>query len=351
LGKTKRIDILIPAYHAQETIAKTLASIAMQTISDKANVFICNDAGGDNYAEIIDSFSPYLDIKEIVLPHNGGCGVARQFGIDHSHAEYFMCIDADDTLDNCYALQTLLNYIDGDPARVLITSAFAEEMENGEFVKHHNDMIWMHGKIYRRAFAEKYGLRFNETRACEDVGFNTVFALICDEETEQVRMVEETTYCWQFHGGSITRAKNAEYTYNQAFTGFADNISWAVKRIREIKRGNKVVEIRADILGIRTMADLYLMYIQCLHRAPQFSEQNFKRSIKYYDETFREISGRTDREKVDAVVAQVIEDKISAMKKVVPDFGFWEFIDKLHNAQIELAKESIKNKQAKELEA
>lgn len=39
----KKVDVIIPAYKAQNTIERTLASIVMQSIVDKLTVTIVND--------------------------------------------------------------------------------------------------------------------------------------------------------------------------------------------------------------------------------------------------------------------------------------------------------------------
>ena len=44
-----RIDVIIPAYKAQDTIIRTLSSIAMQTIKDDVDVTIVNDCDGVGY--------------------------------------------------------------------------------------------------------------------------------------------------------------------------------------------------------------------------------------------------------------------------------------------------------------
>ena len=93
--KDGKIDIIIPAYKAQETIIRTLSSIAMQTIVDKVEVTIVNDAYG-GYMEQREMFERCFPIKELVLPENVGPGVARQKGIDITEHEFFTCIDADD---------------------------------------------------------------------------------------------------------------------------------------------------------------------------------------------------------------------------------------------------------------
>lgn len=106
-----QIDIIIPAYNAQETIKRTLASIYMQTIRDDLHVIIVDDCtpdGQKSYQEIADKFVALgLDVKVISLNVNRGPGVARQRGIEAGTSQYFTCIDADDTFANAISLEIM----------------------------------------------------------------------------------------------------------------------------------------------------------------------------------------------------------------------------------------------------
>ena len=92
-----KIDVIIPAYKAQNTILRTLSSIALQTELPNIEVTIVNDADGIGYKQFVDMFSPYMSIREIVMPENGGPGDARQYGLDNTKNELITFIDADDT--------------------------------------------------------------------------------------------------------------------------------------------------------------------------------------------------------------------------------------------------------------
>ena len=65
------IDVIIPAYNSQDTIIRTLASIAMQLNRDELKVTIVND-GGKDYKDIVDTFSKVIDVREISYETNRG---------------------------------------------------------------------------------------------------------------------------------------------------------------------------------------------------------------------------------------------------------------------------------------
>ena len=205
-NKDNKIDVIIPAYKAQKTLLRTLSSIAAQSILDDVSVTIVNDCcpNGD-YQFYVDMFSPYMDIREIKLEKNGGPGVARQYGIDHTDHEFFTCIDADDTFAGAIALETLREGIKASEVIKCCSGTFLQLGENlQQIVPHMNDMVWMFGKLYRREFIKQYKIHFNETRANEDTGFNTWVRLLCTHDQEQIRYLQEVVYYWHNKKDSIT---------------------------------------------------------------------------------------------------------------------------------------------------
>ena len=107
-NKNNQIDIIIPAFNAQATLSRALASIFMQTIKDDLHVIIVDDAtpnnGKEDYENISKQFVDLgLDVKVISLDVNGGPGIARQKGIEAGSNQFFTCMDADDTFAGALA--------------------------------------------------------------------------------------------------------------------------------------------------------------------------------------------------------------------------------------------------------
>ena len=184
-----KIDIIIPAYKASNTIKRTLASIYMQTIKDDLHIIIVDDATpDDNYEKIVDQFRNIgLDIEVIHLDQNSGPGVARQKGIEAGNNQYFTCIDADDTFSSAIALETMREgMVQTNPqfskdSIKCVSATFLQLGDNlQQIVPHQNDMVWMFGKLYRRKFIEDYEIKFNDTRANEDTGYNKWVQLLCN---------------------------------------------------------------------------------------------------------------------------------------------------------------------------
>ena len=105
----RKIDVIIPAYNvADEILFRCLASIACQDIVSDLEVTIVDDASTtENYHEVAKHFDSQMKINILRYEVNGGPGVARQYGIDHTSNGYMTFIDADDTFNGAFALKAL----------------------------------------------------------------------------------------------------------------------------------------------------------------------------------------------------------------------------------------------------
>ena len=105
------IDLIIPTYNAINTLERCLESIKNQTIINDVKVFIIDDNSTDDYREIINKYSEFMDLRHYKLSENHGPGYARQYGIDHSYDEYIVFIDSDDIFYDTISLARLRDEI------------------------------------------------------------------------------------------------------------------------------------------------------------------------------------------------------------------------------------------------
>lgn len=292
MNSNKKVSIIIPAYKAQNVLPRALHSIASQTMAPDIEVVVVNDCcPNGNYQAIIKDFAKWLDIKEIRLDKNGGPGVARQAGIDATSAPFFTCMDADDTLNGAFAIEQLYGLITREPINVCLSGTFLEVHEGMNFVPHNADMVWMFGKMYRRSFINKYKIRFNETRANEDTGFNTKVRLICGDvnnKQEQLLFSDYPVYYWHEKVDSITRVNNCQYSFDQSFCGWTDNMIDAAKFVKQAMPFNTEV----DKFIVESMLHLYTYYIETVVKAPVFAPQNWEYVKKFFNECYREIDSK-----------------------------------------------------------
>ena len=329
--KNGKIDIIIPAYNAQGTILRTISSIACQSIVDDLNVVIVNDCcpNGD-YSEFVKMFEPFMSIQEIKMQENGGPGLARQFGIDHTENQYFTCIDADDTFAGAFALETMKKGINLDQKIQCCVGTFVQMGENLEMIPHQNDMVWMFGKIYKREFIDRYKIRFNDTRANEDTGFNTIVRILCtNNPNEIVHWIGETVYYWHEKKDSITRINDCQYSFDQSFCGWTDNMIYSIDMARRVQPFNGYI----DQHTLECMMQLYSYYIETVARNPVFADQNWEYVKKFYHKAYKRIEQNVTPDMLAFAYSSVMQGKHAqgTMIGIIPCMGINEFMEKLKN--------------------
>ena len=220
------IDLIIPCYNAHDTIERTLCSVYMQTLCKDIHIILVDDNSDKPYDYLKEKYND-LDLEIIRLEKNCGSGCTRRAGMQKGTNKYIMFMDADDTFTNSFAVRRLYDFIK-DNEYDCVTSNFLEDLGNGKFVKHEQDSIWVFGKIYKREFLEKNSIYFNDTRANEDTGFNTVCFFVGNWG-----YLNDNTYIWHYKENSITRRDGGIYRFT-GIKGYLDNMEWAVQEIRRI---------------------------------------------------------------------------------------------------------------------
>lgn len=339
----KKIDVIIPAYNVPDNILfRCLSSIACQDIISELEVTIVDDASTEqNYAEVAKHFESMLKINVLRYETNAGPGVARQYGIDHTHNGYMTFIDADDTFNGAYALKALRNGIEmNNGIYQMCVGVFDEvheydipELEAPILMAHEQDMVWMFGKLYRRSFIDKYKIRFHESsRANEDNGFNTICRL-CTSEQEQINFIPAHVYYWHENLNSITRANDCQYSFGSSerdsFYGYVENMIYAVQEAKKRKPYNGMITMWA----VSCMLNIYEYYIECVKHAPEHAENNFKWCKRYYDEVYESLEADISDEILAEHYNEVMRNAYMGDKLngIIPCMGIFEFLDKLKN--------------------
>ncbi len=304
------IDVIIPAYNAHETIENTLYSISIQTIADKLNVYVCNDAGKD-YHELIEFFSHFIKIKEIKLKKNGGPGVAREEGLKNSNSNYIVFIDSDDIFSNPKAIEDLYNTMRKKNADMVIGN-FYERSSTGEYRLHREDSVWLHGKMYRRSFLKKYNIHFNDSRANEDNAFNHSIYL----RNPKIVYLDKSIYYWLYNKNSITRNNDCEYNYTGIF-GYVDNMVYVLEEA--IK--DKVPAKRIAALAISVFYAMYYYYLN-------WERIELARACKRLLEIVDEYPVKDEKELTELIKNQFFTsfDTLDKEKLANPKIGIMEFV-------------------------
>ncbi len=156
-----------------------------------------------------------------------------------------------------------------------------EELEDGRYVTHGENFVWMFGKLYRRSFLDRFLIRFNDTRANEDAGFNTLVKAL----TGHCRFLPQAVYLWQFRADSITRADGGSYAFGSGHLGYIENMAWAIAGMRA-RNLNKEL-IRAEAAAV--LCRLYFMHMELCYRKPLYAEESMARIRDFYSACCRPI--------------------------------------------------------------
>lgn len=220
----KKLEIILPIYREDiDTIAPMLSSINNQvgcTPSDYLLTLV-NDCGPTTVTE--EDIRKYLwkfDFQILKTPENGGPGVARQYGIDKSKAEYVILGDCDDMLQNNMVFNFFENQLYRDQPDFAHTNWFSYHYvpNAGNIIQPMNpEFTWFFGKFYKRSFLEKYKLREDpRLRVHEEIQI----VRLAPHYSVNAKYYDFPTYIWCTSEGSITRRNDQEYAY----TGMATYI-------------------------------------------------------------------------------------------------------------------------------
>ena len=211
-----KLSIVVPHYKEPwETCWYLFNSIAMQRNVPwgEMEVIIVND-GDDTTLDDVDWRAYPFAVKYMKKPH-GGISAARNYGIDHSEAEYLMFCDIDDGFLNNYGLHMLFAAI-AEGFDFLI-GAFAEEsmMPDGKtiaLVGHQNDMTFVHGKAYKRSFLLDNNVRFDESMTLHEDGYFNMLTYATAKQTgAKIKKIETPFYVWCWNAQSTVRKDKEDF--------------------------------------------------------------------------------------------------------------------------------------------
>lgn len=200
----KKLTIVVPHYKEPWEICKPLFdSLQLQhgIDFDDFDVLIVND--GDYVVLDEELFKPYkFKINYVIKPHRG-LSDTRNYGIDHGDSEYIMFCDSDDMFLNNYGLHLVFGAI--QEGFDFLNSTFVEEQPykgGWKIFRREKDLVFVHGKCYRRQFLKDKNLRFDlEMYFSED----SIFNRIAYQEAKVRKEIATPFYLWAWNEGSTVR--------------------------------------------------------------------------------------------------------------------------------------------------
>ncbi|NLV52784.1 MAG: glycosyltransferase family 2 protein [Bacteroidales bacterium] len=108
------ISVIVPAYNAEKTLERSVASIMNQTLPfTEYEVILVNDGSQDGTARVCGELAKKYPFIYIIEKPNGGASSARNAGMKAARGEHIIFVDADDEVTPTY-LETLLGEEDWD---------------------------------------------------------------------------------------------------------------------------------------------------------------------------------------------------------------------------------------------
>lgn len=333
-----KIDIIIPVYNASDKILfRCLSSIACQSIIEDIEVTIVDDASNieTHYQQVVDNFKSIMNINILRYNQNGGPGVARQYGINHTSNEFITFIDVDDTYYGAFAVQALRDGIQMNNGKHSVCIGnFNEiyikpETQETLLLPHEKDVIWMFGKMYRRNFIEKYKIHFHPTsRANEDNGFNAQVRLYANDN-ESINFIPAFVYHWHDNPNSITRVNDNEYSFGgeqwHSFYGYVENMIFAIQEVQKNLSNDNPV-LKSFVLNC--MIRLYEYFLECFTHSNDTAAQNLEYCRWYYKEIYQHYEPFISHDEIAHLYSQIMKGfySTSNLDNIIPCITLYDFI-------------------------
>lgn len=207
------LDIIVPHYKEPWEVCHYLFdTIATQRgfNFDDLRVLVVND--GDCLLDE-EHFNGYPYRIEYLVKEHGGVSAARNYGLDHSDADYVMFCDSDDGFLNNYGLHLAYSAMKEDAD--FIVSNFVEETVddkgNEVLVRHDVDMTFMHGKVYKRQFLVDNDLRFDPAMTIHEDGYFNMIVFVTATRKGKQKNIETPFYLWRWNDNSTVRNDKEDF--------------------------------------------------------------------------------------------------------------------------------------------
>ena len=257
------IDLIIPYYNNRIGLLNTLKSI-------NQNIF---------KVTIIDDHSTEpplfpLDAAQLLrLNINSGPGYARQWGIDKTSNPYIMFLDTGDVFTSPEAQIGLEHIIAMNPDRNIISFPYYYK---DEITKETDNR--MHGKIYKRAFLEKYGITFaaESSYLNEDIGFNRTCRYCTEVENIPILFFTLPIIEWIPNENSLTQKDNNISLYRDQARALS---LVSIHTIETLHKNNISDEEEINQIALY----LYYWFIRTAAERPEFMQQAWSGAKIFYD--------------------------------------------------------------------
>ena len=305
-----KLQILVPQWHETDDIIRPLLdSIKLQQgiNFDDIGVIITND-GSDVF--LSDEFLNSYPFKvEYLKAEHHGVSATRNACLDAATADFVMFCDADDMFFHMCGLYIVFREIDENGGFDVLVSKFLEETKNPEtkalvYVSHDRDQTFVHGKVFRREYLVKNGIRFkDELTIHEDSYFNSLAQTLADTP----KYCQVAFYLWKWRDESVCRhdPKYILKTYNNMLDS-------STALVKEYIRREELLQAQSIATGM-----IYNAYY-CMNKDEWINQENveyrkatearFKAYYLEFKEYFEMIPDKLKKQIIVAVKNQMFRE-------------------------------------------
>lgn len=211
------VSIITPVFNAGEWITNCVNSVISQTYTDW-ELLIVDDGSKDRSASICDEYAVRDNRIKVFHQPNSGVNTARARGVDNASGEYYVFLDADDTLSSD-ALEYMLEQF-SDNYDLLVCGKDDKTLNKEEYLKD----LWtgaiapaLWGKMFRASVYKQMEYAIDRHLVMgEDLLLNSMYALGVDN----VKVLPREVYIVNHSNEtSVTRTFKHNWEYEKFYFG------------------------------------------------------------------------------------------------------------------------------------
>jgi glycosyltransferase involved in cell wall biosynthesis len=186
-----KASIVIPAYNASKTIAKTLEACLAQSVPSE--VIVVDDGSADRTKELVSSYP----VKYIYQP-NAGPAAARNKGWAAAEGDIIIFTDSDCVPEKEWVKKLLMKFDSGDVGAAGGTYGIMNP-ENITALSIHNEIQYRHSMLpeYVR-YIGSFSLAIRKSVLVEVGGFDESFKIACGEDADLTYRINDKGYDLRF---------------------------------------------------------------------------------------------------------------------------------------------------------
>jgi len=214
------VSIIIPVYKTERYLRECMDSVLKQTWP-ALEIILVDDGSPDNAPAMCDEYAGKYPNIQVIHQKNSGLGLSRNAGLAAAKGAYIMFLDSDDCLDGSEAVSRLVLCAEEKHADI-VTGGFCRfhnkeisevnlpHLREGAYTKTvdfrfkgffmYGHLAYNWGKLYRKAFLDKYDLKCRAYPFTQDKAHN----MACYAYEPVYAFIDKSVYLYRVNEESVT---------------------------------------------------------------------------------------------------------------------------------------------------